>query len=290
MADAAPLTSPSIIPSAALARLRATYASLSEAEQLVARFIEQHPEELVRMASRALARRIGVSEATITRCSQSLGYSGLRALKLAIAAETLHPLQAHHAAIDPADSALVIAQKVLRSDMQAIADTLAVLDSAALEAAIDALIAAPRIELYGVGSSMPVVLDAAFRFLRIGLPSVAITDPYVQLASAAQLRPGMVAFAVSHSGRSPETRNALRVAGEAGATCLLLTSFANSPIGAYARIELIVADHTIAGSAETVARRIAHLSMVDVLCAAIAARHPQNAATAAAQISAALRG
>jgi DNA-binding MurR/RpiR family transcriptional regulator len=49
------------------------YESLSEAEQLVARFIEQHPEAVVRMASRALAQRIGVSEATITRCSQSLG-------------------------------------------------------------------------------------------------------------------------------------------------------------------------------------------------------------------------
>lgn len=266
------------------------YASLSEAEQLVARFIEQHPEKVVRMASRALSQKIGVSEATITRCCQSLGYSGLRELKLAIAAETLSPLLPHHAAIDPADSTLVIAQKVLRSDMQAIADTLAVIDERVLEAAIAALAAAPRIELYGVGSSMPVVLDAAFRFLRIGLPSVAITDPYVQLAAAAQLRPGMVAFAVSHSGRSPETRNALRVAGEAGATCLLLTSFANSPIGEHAQIELIVADHAIADSAETVARRIAHLSMVDVLCAAIAARRPQATTAAAAQISAAFRG
>jgi len=266
----------SVVPEGVRARLRAGYDRLSEAEQRVARSIEERPADVIRLSVRSLAEAVGVSEATVIRCCQSLGYAGLRELKLALAVETAVPLQLIREDIQPDDSALTIMHKVLHADIQAIADTLAVLDHEAFERAFAALRDAPRIEFYGVGSSIPLATDAYFRFLRIGIPTAAITDPYIQGVSAAQLRPGAVAFAISHSGRSVETANALRTARAAGATTILLTSHANSAVGEHADIQLITADRSVTPHRETAARRIAQLSLIDALCMAVLAYRTMN--------------
>jgi RpiR family transcriptional regulator, carbohydrate utilization regulator len=266
-----------VVAAGTLARLRATYDSLPEQARAVADFIVASPEEMIHLSVRALAARIGVSEATITRCCQAIGYSGLRELKLALAAEQVVPLHGSYAEVVPGDSVLTIAQKVLRSDLQVIADTLALLDSVALEQAVQALHRSSRVEFYGVGSSLPIVLDAYHRFLRIGVPVAAITDPYFQIIAASQLPPDAVAFGISHSGRSVETLNVLRAAQHAGATTLLLTSHAHAPVAKYADILLITADHATAYHRESAARRIVHMSIIDALCTAVALLQPEQA-------------
>lgn len=277
-----------VVPEGVLARLRAGYQSLSEGERSVAAFIEHAPEEFVRLSVKAVAARIGVSEATVVRCCQSLGYGGLRELKLALAVESVTPLQMIREEVVPSDSALLIAHKVLRADLQAIADTLAVIDGEVLEAVVAALLAAPRIEFYGVGSSIPVVMDAYYRFLRIGIPTAAVTDPYIQIVSAAQLPPKAVAFAISHSGRSIETANALQTARRAGAVCVLLTSQAHAPIGDHADLQLITAGDAMVRSPESVARRIAHLSLIDALYVAVSLRRGARTSEALDRTSQAL--
>jgi RpiR family carbohydrate utilization transcriptional regulator len=264
--------------SGVLARVRATYPSLSEAEQRVAAAILERPTEAVFLPVKALAQRIRVSEATIVRCCRSLGYSGLRELKLALAAETLTaPQQVIHEAIQPGDSVLTVARKVLQSDQEAIADTLSVLDGAALERAVGALLAATRIEFYGIGSSMPVALDAYYRFARLGLPATVVTDPHMQSVSAAQLPPGAVAFAISHTGRTRETLNALQKARGAGATSILLSSYANTPLSRLADVELVTASRETLFRTEALASRLAHLSLIDALYVAVATKRLHEA-------------
>ncbi|CAA9312452.1 MAG: hypothetical protein AVDCRST_MAG93-5315 [uncultured Chloroflexia bacterium] len=273
-----------------LARLRARYQSLSEGERSVAAFIEQEPKTFVRLPIKAIAAQIGVSEATVVRCCQSLGYGGVRELKLALAVETVTPLQMIREEVLPSDSVLLIAHKVLHADLQALADTLAVIDGEVLEAVVDALLAAPRIEFYGVGSSISVVIDAHYRFLRIGIPTAVVTDPYMQVVSAAQLPAQAVAFAVSHSGRSIETGNALQAARRAGAVCVLLTSHANAPIAEHADLQLVTAGDTMASGEESVARRIAHLSLIEALYVAVALRRGDETEAATRRTRAALAG
>lgn len=267
-----PLREGQLVPEGVQARLRTVSETLSEAERRVARFIEQYPDETMHLSVQMLAQRIGVSEATIVRCCRSLGFQGVRDLKLALASETVTPLQQIHEDIALDDTVLTIARKVLQSDIQAIADTLAVLDGEVLERAVQALVSASRIEFYGIGASLPVALDAYYRFLRIGLPATVVTDPHMQAVSAAMLPPGSVAFAVSHSGRSRETFNALRKAHEAGATCILLTSHARTLLGKYADIQLTTAARETAFRTEALTSRIVHLSVVDALYVAVAMR------------------
>jgi len=267
-----------------LARIRATFPSLSEAEQRVAGAILARPREAVFLPVKELAQRAGASEATIVRCCRSLGYSGLRELKLALAAETLTtPQHVIHETIQPGDSVLTVARKVLRSDQEAIADTLSVLDEAALEGTVAAMLRATRIEFYGIGSSMPVALDAYYRFARLGLPATAVTDPHMQAVSAASLPPGAVAFAISHTGRTRETLDALQKARGAGATCILLSSYANTPLSHLADIVLVTASRETLFRTEALASRLAHLGLLDALYVAVATQRLDEAERALAR-------
>jgi RpiR family transcriptional regulator, carbohydrate utilization regulator len=263
-----------------LSRARSLYPSLSEAEQRVVGALDANAADLIKLPVKELARRIGVSEATVIRCCQALGYRGLRDFRLALAAETLSPHRVIHEAVHPTDDAVAIVEKVLRSDIQALADTIATLDPAALEQAAQALDRAARIEVYANGSSVPIALDAYYRLLRIGLPVTVVSDSHLQATSAAQLPAGSVAFAISHTGRTRETHRTLQLARQAGATTILLSSYRNTPIGELADIVLVTASPESALRPEAGASRVTHLALVDALSVLLATRRADAALAA----------
>ncbi len=263
-----------------LVRLRGGYGSLSAAERRVGDTIAADPEALIRLPMRALAQAAGVSDATVVRFCKSLGYDGLRGLKRELVAKALSPARPTHDPLAPDDDLATIVDKVFESNIAMLRDTLEVFDRSALAAAVDAILASSRIEFYAVGPSGGVALDAHYRLLRLGLPATAATDVHMQATSAANLPPGAVAFAISHYGRAFETHSALRWAKQAGATCILLSSYRDTPLSRLADIELVVAAPQTAARPEGVATRIAHLAVIDALSVAIALRRPHAASAA----------
>lgn len=59
----------------------AAYDSITEAEQQVADAFETEAGALVNLPVKELARRVDVSDATVIRFAQSLGFAGLREVK-----------------------------------------------------------------------------------------------------------------------------------------------------------------------------------------------------------------
>jgi DNA-binding MurR/RpiR family transcriptional regulator len=100
----------------------------------------------------------------------------------------------------------------------------------------------------------------------------AIPGQLTTSVSAAQLPSQAVAFAISHTGRTVESLNALQMAKGRGATCILLTSYVQTPLGRIADIELMAGARETAFRAEALAIRIAHLSIIDALYVAVAMR------------------
>ena len=139
-----------------------------------------------------------------------------------------------------------------------------------MENAVQAILGARRVEVYGIGSSAPVAEDANYRLLRIGLESKAVVDSHVQAISASLTGPGVAVLTVSHSGSTHETVTATRLAKEAGATTICITNFGKSPLLAYADIVL----HTMARETkfrtEAMTSRIAQLALIDALIACLA--------------------
>lgn len=260
-----------------LVRIRAELPTLRPAEQRVALAVLEDPASAASLSIGTLAARCQTSPATVLRFCRAVGFTSYPALRLELARETGHERNGHAAPsptgdISPTDTVPQIVAKIAWSDARAIEDTAALLDIESLTEAIDAVAGARRIDIYGVGASGFVAQDLHQKLHRIGLLSSVSPDPHAALTSAALLGPGDVAIAISHTGTTRDTVEALRVAEETGATTIAITNVRDAPLTTHARLVLTTAARETTFRSGAMASRIAQLAVVDCLFVGVAQR------------------
>jgi len=253
-----------------LARIRSRLPSLAAAEQRVAQWVLQHAQEVVRMSMAQVARECGVSDTTVLRFCRAAGFQGYTDMKLSIVQDLATPTQLVHDDINEDDDALTIARKVFHSNIQALQDTLEVLDEEALNKAADLIANANQILIIGVGTSGPIVQDMYHMFFRLGFNVRAQTDSYLQLMEAALVSKGDVVVGISQSGSSTDPVLTVEEAKRNGASTIIITGNAESPITKYADVTLLAVSRET--RAEAIASRIAQMTLVDALYVIISMR------------------
>jgi RpiR family carbohydrate utilization transcriptional regulator len=253
-----------------LDRVRAVRASLPPAARRIADAIAESPAEIVHMSVTELADRAGASEGSVVSLSRQLGAKGFHHLKIALARDLVQPVHMIHEDLTRDDDVATIVDKVFLSNIQALYDTLKTVDRSAVAKAVDLILAADSVELYGIGSSAPIAEDAHYRMLRIGINCKVVTDSHIQTISASLTGPKVAVITVSHSGSTHETVTATRLAHEAGARTICITNYGRSPIQAYADVVLYTMARETEFRTEAMTSRIAQLSIVDTLIACLA--------------------
>ncbi|WP_341862744.1 MurR/RpiR family transcriptional regulator [Gymnodinialimonas sp. 57CJ19] len=209
-----------------LTLMQAQLGTLSAGEQQIANTILDDPDAMARLTSIELARKSGRSQSSVVKFCQKLGFSGYQDLRMEItraaAAQTV-PIDAVHSTIDTGDDALMTAQKLLSSKIKSLQETLGINPPAQLDAARDALNAAARVQLSGVGASSLVARDFAYKLQKLGIPVLFDADSHIQMAHAATLTPKDVLVSLSQSGTSLETLRVAETALQRGATILTVT-------------------------------------------------------------------
>jgi len=251
-------------------RLQAAYSGLRAAEQRVADFILKHPDELIYLTVTELAERTNTSESTVVRLTQKIGYKGYQEFKIVLARDLVEPTTEIHAAIEPADDLTTIKTKVFQANAQALRDTIEVLDDRELARAVEALAHARRVEFYGVGGSSPLALDAYHKFLKLGVPAVALSDGDLMAMSSSLLGAGDVAFGISHTGASRDVTDALGRAKANGATTICITHRPSSPVTKVSDAVLVTAAQQTAFRSDASSSRIAQLTIIDALYVGVA--------------------
>ncbi len=274
-----PLDLSRTLPETLLQQLRMAMASLRVGERKVAQYILDRPEAVPQLTVVELGRASGVSEATVLRLCQTLGFRGYTDFKRRLIADLAasRALGAEVAAqpyadVQESDSVAELLYKVLRMDIQALVDTASAVRVEQFDRAVCLLNEARRIECYGVGGSGPVVQDAAYRLLRVGLDARCATDSHLQVVHAALLRQEDVALCISHSGETQDTLDALLVAHDAGAKTIVITGFPDSPLARAADVTLVTATIGSRWRGDEVPARIAQLCLIDALCVALRVR------------------
>ena len=251
-------------------RLQGTYSGLRAAEQRVADFILAHPDELIYLTVTELADRTHTSESTVVRLCQKIGYKGYQEFKIVLARDLVEPATAIYAAIEPADDLATVKTKVFQANAQALRDTLEVLDEAQLQSAVDTIAAARRLEIYGVGGSSPLALDAYHKFVKLGVAAVALSDGDLMAMSSSLLAGGDVALGISHTGASRDVTDALGRAKRHGARTICITHRTSSPITKVSDVVLVTAAQQTAFSSDASSSRIAQLAVIDTLYVGVA--------------------
>lgn len=261
-----------------LPRLRAHLPEFTGALRRVAEHVLTDPAGAARATIVELSERSGTSPATVTRFCRALGFDGYSDLRLAIAGETGRAARSAGWAIDigrqiePSDPLERVLGQIMAADTQAMRDTAAMTDLAAVERAADAIALAHRVDIYGASGSALVGSEMQFSLHRIGVPAWSWPDLHNGLASAALLRDGDVALGISHSGQTRETVEMLAEAGSHGATTIALTSFPCSPLAEVAGIVLLTAALATTFRPDALSARHPQLVLLDLLYIAVAQR------------------
>jgi DNA-binding MurR/RpiR family transcriptional regulator len=191
-----------------------------------------------------LAREVGVSESTVTRAAQALGFAGYPDLQ-AILRERFFGATAVPERIDASASELgeapeLAGLRVMHEDAESVRATAQELSPETLAAAVDALLAARRVYVFGARGShgLAVMLGIGLRLLLpdtrlLSQASGDLPDQLVALTGEDAL------VAISFRRVDRTTVGVLRHAARAGARTIGISDHLSSPVARYSNISLV---------------------------------------------------
>ena len=244
-------------------KIKLLYDEMGKAEKQIADWIEQNPGKIISLSIVELAELCGCSEATIVRFSKRLGLGGYQELKISYAAE--NGGSSVSTRISAEDTPFQMYTKVCDDICLSLEKTKKSLDPHLLSLAAEKICNSGKIVVFGLGNSASVATDASHKFMRAGLNAVAYSDNHMQVIAASHLKAGDVAIAISHSGSSKDIVDALKIAGEHGASTIAITNAGKSPILKYADIVLSTSADETQYNILALNSRIVQLAIIDSL-------------------------
>ena len=269
----------------AILLIRKHLSSLPESGKKIGAFILANPQKVTAMPMRELSQELSVSEGSIINFTTRLGFDGYTSMKLAGARSLAIGETLHYEKASEVDTAKEIMNKVKNNAQDAFRATYESMTEHELTSAAKLLLGTKkRIEVYGIGSSAMIAEDAAFRFMKLGLPASVVRDSYIGSVSALMLDSDCTAIAISYTGRTHDIIKTMTIAKEKGARTMCITCFANSPLAKLCDISLIaVSGEALVNKLASVSR-IAQLMIIDTLCEYIATRRSDDSARQQSEI------
>ncbi|GAA5787424.1 RpiR family transcriptional regulator [Chitiniphilus shinanonensis] len=252
-----------------LERIKTVIDSLSKSERKVAELVLAQPNLVANAPIAQIADLADVSQPTVIRFCRSLNCSGLQDFKLRLTRSLVSGVPYVHSMVSADDSAHDLAKKLFDNNISHLLRCRNELDTEALEKAIRVLANTHKIEVWGQGQSGAVAIDAQNKFFRLGVPTVAYTDPHMHGMSASMLKPGDAVVAVSNSGRTLDLIRSVEIARDAGADVIGITH-SKSPLAKRCSICLYADTMEDPDLYTPMITRIVHLVIIDVLAVGVA--------------------
>ena len=213
----------------------------------------------------SIAKKHDISPALVVKVAKRAGFSGFKELKATLMDYSELLSVELHEELGPNDDPHTVVEKIFRTAINALQETLAILSVENLVMAAEAIRSARLIDIYGVGGSGALATDAYHKFLRIGVRTQAYTDSHLMLMSAELLTPESVVIGFSHSGHSRGIVEAFRLAKSRKAKTIAITNASRSPLADYSDVLLCSVAQGSPISAESAAARIVQLNILDSL-------------------------
>lgn len=254
-------------------RIKSHLHSLKPSEKKVAEYILENITEIIHYSITRLAKKAGVSEATIVKFCQRIGYSGYQELKIMLAGSVEReksPEKYIYGEIQPGDNLNTIINKIFQIYDQSLNNTRKLMEITNLSECIGMILKANKIFFFGYGASGIVTNDAELKFKRIKFDAESVSDIHGQKTTAALLTERDLVIAISNSGQTKELVEALEIVRENGAKIIVITSNMGSPVTDFADKVLLTSSKETPFRGSALASRIAQLTIIDVLFLGVA--------------------
>jgi DNA-binding MurR/RpiR family transcriptional regulator len=249
-----------------LVRVRSIYDTLPRSERKVADYVLNYAEDVIHASVTNLAQVLEVSESTVVRFCQRLGYQGYPEFKILLARDLGAPFRVTYDTLDPRDDVATVVRGTFQILTQALNDTLAALDPCRVDQVVDLLLKAHHVFLFGCGGSGGSAQIAYQKMLRLGLPCFVCIDPHTQTLLAGMATGRDVVIGISYSGNNEDVVRAMRVAGDRCAHTVALTNYPASPAAKMADLVLLTGAAETPLVSESGPSRVVQLAVIDVLC------------------------
>jgi DNA-binding MurR/RpiR family transcriptional regulator len=256
-------------------RLTAHIGTMSEAEQRIARFFGANRADVLVASAAELATRAGTSDATIIRAAKALGFSGLDDMRRSLAAElrgSLTPAARLTRTLgkvgrDPA-SAFTTMLDIHLESLESLRRTISPKD---FETAVSRIIAAKRVQIFGLGPSSAIANYFAIQLGRFGLEASALIHTGLLFADDLQkLRRNDLVMILAYGQVYPELAALLDEGPRRGAQTILLTDTLAAKLRP--RVDMVL--QVPRGRADMLSTHTATLGLLEALLVGIAARRP----------------
>lgn len=257
-------------------KLSNEYYNLTATEKKAADYIAGHRVETQSMSITELAEASDVAEATLSRFVRRLGYKGFSGFKIALAKslassdQELSPLSGE---ISEKDSFSDVTRKLYSADVDAITQTLNLIDEEAVRKAADYLEAADKVFCMGQGGSMVIADEARHLFLTSSGKYISVADNHTQAIVAATMEQDDAVLYFSYSGATKDMMHTLGLARGRGAKVILITHYPNSPGAKYADVILQCGTNESPLQMGSVPAKISQLFLLDVLFSEVCRRN-----------------
>lgn len=199
---------PSVIDS-----IRGVFESLTPSEKNIAEFFVNN-NEMLDFSAKAIAEKLFVSEAALSRFAKKCGFKGYREFIFNYGDELA---QLAPGADNQTVSVINAYHELLKRCYQQISEK-------QINHIVDLMLKKERVIFYGIGSSGLAANEAEMRFMRIGLDVDSITDPHVMRMNAVLTTSSCLVIGISLSGKTIEVLQSLQEAKQRGAATVLITS------------------------------------------------------------------
>ena len=195
--------------------LHTYYNSFTSAERTIADFFLEN-EGKTDLASRYIAGKLYVSEASLSRFAQKCGFKGYR--------EFAYEYERYLEEGTKFSKIHYLTKKVLETYQELLDRSFDLVDEAQMRNIASLLSSSRCVYIYGMGSSGIAARELKLRLMRTGLLVEAITDSHMIKMNSALVNASMLVIAISLSGETPEIRAGMKLAKANGAKVVLMTA------------------------------------------------------------------
>lgn len=241
----------------------------SKGQRRIAQYIAENYDKAAFLTAAKLGEAVNVSESTVVRFADELGFDGYPELQQALQEfvknqlKSFQRVEVTNQLIGNGDAL----DKIMLSDIELIKQTHESIDRKNFNEAVDAIVNAKRIYIIGVrsSSSLAAFLNHNFRMIFDDVRFVQTTSGSEMFEQIIQMEKGDVLFAISFPRYSSRLINAVEYAKKHDVDVIALTDTEQSPIAQYAD-QLLLAQSDMVSFVNSLC---APLSIINAIVAAV---------------------
>ena len=218
------------------------YDGLPPSERLIADYMLSHAPYITKMTAREIAEGSGTSTATMSRFVRTLGFDSFSQMRFVLSqkADNRDSGAATPVSISSTDVSHSIAY-ILDTKQRELADTAAKLDPNQVRRALALIKNAGFVAVCGVGNTIPVSQNMAFKLGQVGVRAAAAATSDGSELLASTLTKHDLLIVLSTSGQSNRLAGVMDTAIDCGTPVLMITANENAALASRADVVLAMA-------------------------------------------------